>query len=74
MIQQVNNMSVRDGNVHESDIAYLREYYTTHSHFPMFQQVLVETRTDCNNNCPFCPHAFNKKPLGLMTWECYSRL
>ena len=71
MIQQVNNMSVRDGNVHESDIAYLREYYATHGHFPVFQQVLVETRTDCNNNCPFCPHAFNKKPLGIMTWECY---
>lgn len=71
MIQQVNNMSVRDVNVHESDIAYLREYYATHGHFPVFQQVLVETRTDCNNNCPFCPHAFNKKPLGIMTWECY---
>lgn len=71
MIQQVNNMSVRDGNVHESDIAYLREYYATHGHFPVFQQVLVETRTDCNNNCPFCPHAFNKKSLGIMTWECY---
>jgi MoaA/NifB/PqqE/SkfB family radical SAM enzyme len=40
----------------------------------MFKQVLVETRTDCNNNCPFCPHAFNKKPLGLMTWECYSTI
>lgn len=71
MIQQVDNKSVRDGNVHESDIAYLREYYATHGHFPVFQQVLVETRTDCNNNCPFCPHAFNKKPLGIMTWECY---
>ena len=46
MIQQVNNMSVRDGNIHESDISYLRDYYTTHSHFPMFKQVLVETRTD----------------------------
>ena len=74
MIQQVNNMSVRDGNIHESDISYLRDYYTTHSHFPMFQQVLVETRTDCNNNCPFCPHAFNKKPLGTMTWECYTTI
>jgi MoaA/NifB/PqqE/SkfB family radical SAM enzyme len=67
-------MSVRDGNIHESDISYLRDYYTAHSHFPMFKQVLVETRTDCNNNCPFCPHAFNKKPLGLMTWECYSTI
>ena len=67
-------MSVRDENIHESDISYLRDYYATHGYFPMFQQVLVETRTDCNNNCPFCPHAFNKKPLGLMTWECYSTI
>ena len=74
MIQQVNNMSVRDGNIHESDISYLRDYYAGHGHFPVFQQVLVETRTDCNNNCPFCPHAFNKKPLGIMTWECYTTI
>lgn len=71
MIQQVNNMSVRGGSLHESDILYLREYYASHGHFPMFQQVLIETRTDCNNNCPFCPHTFKKKPLGIMTWECY---
>ena len=74
MIQQVNNMSVRDGNIHEPDISYLRDYYTIHGHFPVFQQVLVETRTDCNNSCPFCPHAFNKKPLGIMTWECYTTI
>ena len=74
MIQQVNNMSVRDGNIHESDISYLRDYYAAHGHFPVFQQVLVETRTDCNNNCPFCPHAFNKKPLGIMIWECYTAI
>ena len=71
MIQQVNNMSVRGGSLHESDILYLREYYASHGHFPMFQQVLIETRTDCNNNCPICPHTFKKKPLGIMTWECY---
>jgi MoaA/NifB/PqqE/SkfB family radical SAM enzyme len=40
----------------------------------MFKQVLVETRTDCNNHCPFCPHAFNNKPLGIMDWECYTAI
>ena len=74
MIQQVNNVSGRGGNPHESDITYLRDYYASHGHFPMFQQVLIETRTDCNNHCPFCPHAFNKKPLGIMTWECYTAI
>ena len=65
MIQQVNNMSVRGGSLHESDILYLREYYASHGHFPMFQQVLIETRTDCNNNCPFCPHTFKKKRFSI---------
>ena len=74
MIQQVNNVSVRGGNSHEPDIIYLRDYYASHGHFPMFQQVLIETRTDCNNHCPFCPHAFNKKPLGIMTWDCYTAI
>ena len=74
MIKQVNNVSVRGGNSHEPDITYLRNYYASHGHFPMFQQVLIETRTDCNNHCPFCPHAFNKKPLGIMTWECYTAI
>jgi radical SAM protein with 4Fe4S-binding SPASM domain len=40
----------------------------------MFQQVLIETRTDCNNHCPFCPHAFKNKPLGIMSWECYEAI
>lgn len=60
MIQQINNNSIRDTEMHESDIDFLRKFYVEHSHFPVFQQVLIETRTDCNNHCPFCPHAFNK--------------
>ena len=52
-----------------SDITYLKEYYKRNSVFPLFSQVLIETRTDCNNSCPFCPHAFNKKPLGIMKWQ-----
>ena len=71
MIQQINNKSVRAEAVQNSDIRYLENYYKNHGKFPMFKQVLIETRTDCNNKCPFCPHAFNKKKLGIMTWECY---
>lgn len=74
MIQQKNNILGRSDNIQINDINHLSEYYNRHHKFPLFQQVLVETRTDCNNNCPFCPHAFNKKPLGLMTWECYSTI
>ena len=74
MIQQVNNKSVRSSNLHEPDIQFLKEYYNDHGEFPRFTQVLIETRTDCNNHCPFCPHAFNNKPLGIMTIECYKTI
>ena len=74
MIQQVNNKSVRSSNIHEPGIQYLKEYYKNHGEYPRFTQVLIETRTDCNNHCPFCPHAFNNKPLGIMTIECYKTI
>lgn len=51
MIQQINNQSVRFKEKGSSDIDYLKSFYNTHKHFPLFQQVLIETRTDCNNHC-----------------------
>ena len=74
MIRQINNKSERSVETHEFDIDFLRKFYSNHKHFPMFQQVLIETRTDFNNHCPFCPHAFNKKPLGIMEWNCYTTI
>lgn len=74
MIQQVNNLCVRNVLTTSLDINYLRRYYDNHSHFPLFKQVLIETRTDCNNSCPFCPHAFVKKELGIMSWDCYTTI
>ncbi len=75
MIQQIDNKSVRKcAELHSSDISYLQEYYNEHGMFPMFKQVLIETRTDCNNNCSFCPHHFNKKKLGIMKWDCYTTI
>lgn len=59
---------------HASDITYLKEYYKRNSVFPLFSQVLIETRTDCNNSCLFCPHTFNKKKLGVMSWDCYVKI
>ena len=74
MIQQVNNSSVREVIEHQADVDYLKVYYQKYGKFPMFKQVLVETRTYCNNHCLFCPHAFNNKPLGIMNWECYTTI
>lgn len=61
MIQQKDNKSVRATISHETDVVKIKDYYEVHGHFPIFRQVLIETRTDCNNHCKFCPHAFNKK-------------
>ncbi len=74
MIQQISNSSVRCTETHDSDIDFLRKFYSSLNYCPVFQQVLLETRTDCNNHCPFCPHAFNKKPLGVMEWNCYTTI
>ena len=74
MIIQVNNKNIRREDTHKVDISYLSQYYKENGHFPLFQQVLIETRTDCNNNCPFCPHHFNNKELGVMTWDCFCRI
>lgn len=74
MIQQKDNKSVRATISHETDVAKIKDYYKVHGHFPIFRQVLIETRTDCNNHCKFCPHAFNKKTLGIMSWECYKQI
>ncbi len=74
MIQQKGNISIRSNSIQAPDIECLIKYYDENHCFPLFQQVLIETRTDCNNHCPFCPHAFVKKDLGIMTWECYTTI
>lgn len=74
MIQQVNNQSVRKTVSHKSDIGSLSVFYAKNGRFPLFQQVLIETRTDCNNHCPFCPHAFNNKKLHVMDWAIFCRI
>ena len=74
MIKQKDNKTIRCSELNSSDIDFLKNYFETNGSFPLFQQVLIETRTDCNNNCPFCPHAFNNKPLGIMDWDCYTTI
>lgn len=74
MIVQVDNKSVRKNTDHSCDKMYLKNYYEANGSFPLFKQVLIETRTDCNNHCPFCPHSFNKKDLGIMEWETYCKI
>ena len=74
MIQQNGGKARRVGLNHVGDIDYLRKFYECNRRFPLFQQVLLETRTDCNGHCSFCPHAFNKKPLHIMKWNCFTTI
>ena len=74
MIQQVGNKNIRKDLDHKSDQSFLIKFYKENGCFPQFKQVLIETRTDCNNHCPFCPHAFNKKELGIMDWNTYCKI
>ncbi len=55
-------------------VKYYQDYYETHQKFPLFCQVLIETRTDCNRRCSFCPQAFTQRPFKEMGWEVYERI
>lgn len=74
MIKQIGDHMIRSSKLQHEDINFLENYYSTNGKFPCFKQVLVETRTDCNNRCPFCPQTFNKKNLGVMNWNCYTAI
>lgn len=74
IFQKCNKINRIDNPIHPNDIDYLTSYYKIHGKYPPFTQVLIETRTDCNNQCKFCPQSHYKKPLGIMSNECYRKI
>ncbi|MCB2185388.1 MAG: SPASM domain-containing protein [Deltaproteobacteria bacterium] len=56
------------------EIAYYREYLAREGRFPRFTQVLLETRTDCNRRCAFCPQGHARRPFQQMSWEVFRRV
>lgn len=58
----------------EYDKNFLRTYYETHNEFPAFSQVLIETRTDCNQRCAFCPQSFYKRKIEVMSWNIFKKI
>lgn len=66
--QQGNNESF------DSDIEYLKKYFADNGNYPMFSQVLLETRTDCNRKCKFCPQAHFSRPLKSMDWDVFTKV
>lgn len=57
-----------------NDVEYLKNHFMEHERYPMFTQVLLETRTDCNRSCKFCPQAHLIRPLKIMEWEIFKRV
>lgn len=55
-------------------VDYYQRYYREHEKFPLFSQVLIETRTDCNRKCAFCPQAFTQRPFKEMTWDVFQEI
>ena len=48
-----------------------------HYSFPfdkMFTRICIETRTDCNLKCKFCPQSTNPRPNIVMTEELFKRI
>jgi radical SAM protein with 4Fe4S-binding SPASM domain len=73
-IQENNKAKRKNTNSVFFDIKYLKNYYRANSRFPLFNQVLIETRTDCNQKCKFCPQYYNKKQLGVMSWNIFTTI
>lgn len=55
-------------------IKYYKDYYKRHKKFPLFSQVLVETRTDCNMRCSFCPQSFKQREFKEMEWPTFAKI
>ena len=70
MLLETNNKAIRKNDIlPNKDELYLQDYYAKFNEFPLFSQVLIETRTDCNKRCSFCPQSFYKRPVKSMKWD-----
>jgi len=72
MYKEINNKAIRKiEGIENIDKPYLQSYFNKFQKFPMFSQVLIETRTDCNKRCSFCPQSFYNRKLAIMKWGVY---
>ena len=53
------------------DIQYYRNKLIKNGHYPIFNQVQIETRTDCNLRCNFCPQGNYQRSLEVMGENTY---
>ena len=75
MLLEINNKAIRKKTTATNkDKQYLQNYYAQFKTFPLFSQVLIETRTDCNKRCSFCPQSFYKRTVESIKWSVYKKI
>jgi len=73
-IEKNNKAKRKKQEDNRCDKNFLNSYYETNNDFPLFSQVLIETRTDCNKHCSFCPQSFYKRESEVMKWKIYKKI
>lgn len=63
-----------DSGTAESDIEYLKNYFLANNCFPLFSQVIIETQTDCNRKCTFCPQHHQERNFKKIEWQVYKKI
>jgi len=56
------------------DLRHYRDAYEKDGRFPLFTQILIETRTDCNRRCSFCPQAHSQRSFKEMEWHVFQKI
>lgn len=74
MFIQKENRAIRKGENLSFDIEYLKRYYSENGKNMLFNQVLIETRTDCNKKCSFCPQTKTSKNVGKMKMVIFKKI
>lgn len=41
---------------------------------PLFDKICIQTQTECNYNCPFCPNNKVERPHGVMSFKLYKKI
>ena len=57
----------------KNDIAYWKKELDKNN-FPIFNQILIETRTDCNRKCSFCPQSITERNLQVMDEGLFKKI
>ncbi|WP_319578623.1 radical SAM protein [uncultured Methanospirillum sp.] len=64
----------KDDSKDEAEIKYYSNQYSVNGQVELFQQVIIETQSNCDNNCPFCPQSHTQRQYSRMEWETFTKI